>query len=155
MSQMSLSCEWNYTSYCMGAYSEISMCGLFLGRSFSALFLSFQCSCFQQLSGLNHLFTISCESHLYIVSECVLWACSSQQEPPPSFPQASTGLAPASVSYSLPLTIRNSPWLGFVDTWLQVQLSGRQRRHFPTAQKHKWVTLTCTVTTGDPLNSLI
>lgn len=160
LSQMSLSCEWNCTSYWVGAYSETSMCGLFLGRSFSALFLSFQCSCFQQLSGLNHLFTISCESHPHIVSECGLWACSSQQEPPPSFPHASTGLAPASVSYSLPLTIRNKPWAGFAQLLLWTPgptcscQEGGEGAFLPTAQKHEWVTMTGTVTKGDEWNSL-
>lgn len=47
-----------------------------------------------------------------------------KQEPPPNFPQASTELAPVSVSYSLPLTIRNTPWVGFVDTWPHVLEDG-------------------------------
>lgn len=127
------------------------MCGLFLGRSFSALLLSFQCSCFQQLSGLNHLFTIFCESHPYIVS---VWAVGVLPTARASS-QLSSGTCRTGSCFCLTATAphyQKQTWDGFVDTWPHV--SGRWRRHLPMAQKHESVTMTCTVAKGDKLNSL-
>lgn len=67
------------------------------------------------------------------------------------FSSASTGLAPASVLYSLPLTIRNKPCLGFVDTTCSCQEGGKGI-FLPMAQKHEWVTMTCPVGKGNKLN---
>lgn len=132
----------------MGAYSETSMCGLFLGRSFSALFLSFQCSCFQQLSGLNHLFTISCESHPRIVSVWAvglfLTARASSQLSSRIYRTGSCFCLIFTASHYQKQTLGWVCSVAFVDTWPHVQLSGRWRRrlspHSPETRvgHHDW-----------------
>ena len=113
-SQMSLSCEWNVTSRWLVVHSEMSMCGFFLRRSFSALFLSSVAAfssfldwtlCLQSL--LKVIFFISSRS-----VGCGPVPCSKQ--PPPAFLRHPLDwLLLQSHIYCLSLPIRNKPWVGF------------------------------------------
>lgn len=122
LSQVSLSHEWNFTSCWLVAHSR-DVYVWFLSLEILFCTLSFQCSCFQQLSGLNNLLTTSSESHvLYIVSECGLWACSLQQAAPPAFLRHLLDwllLQSRIYCLSLPICpIRNKPWVRFAQLFV-------------------------------------
>lgn len=109
LSQMSLSCELNFTSCWLVAHSEMFMCGFFLWRSFSAFFLSTVAA----LSSFLH-WTICLQSLLkvifFILSHSVGYGPVLTASSPPSFSWASARLTPASVSYLLSLTPLPAPW---------------------------------------------